>query len=1142
MSTPTLPSILMSARTDPLPTPSHPSATVGTMPTNTPQQLSSSCSTTTNPAASTTISLPRNISNYTNQLPGHTIVSLVPSFSSSNGIPTIPLPLINSSHHPGHPVPSPPPPGYPMGGGGPPSNPTVVIIQSSKPLPPVFTDHLGRTFYRTTEPVRSSIDSSAINSLSSLGFPTTPLPTTTVVTSTNHASNGSVNSSSTVSGSTPTAVPLMISSKVPLPSVVLSRPSNGYRGVTFVSSSVLHPWKVTINHAGTSKELGYFATETEAAKVYDKEARKLHGDKARLNFPSIGERSSMGRSSYRGISWQPKCSKWEVRIKHQGRMRYLGVYVSELEAARAWDIECIKLRGIRNIDSKKLNFPDAVPEYLQILLEQQEQHNFQAMEPSIDMDNDTNDTGEDNENFDSDNDNKSSSSLLLSSVTSSSVILQKSKGNEYNNMDQYTNTNTNGPPVRSSFLVPPSTALLPSHTMVNTSTNRSMHTNSGNTITTTNSNTALSLSNQDTNQWTKRKYTKRPKIFDNATEPNNDNNIIESINPGPEATYHTIPFSFTAELGTSSGTVSNNVDTAGASLKRKYSSDDDNNSSHTSTVSTTNENDENSFYQSTDDYYSYPLSYQVDHVSKVSRTKNESSLPFASIMRTNRPLDTTIKQLSSTANVLSNEKVSTEPPKHHNNITTSTNSSHTPLPSARGGAAALLQQQQEISYGFPSSSSSTSSVYPQHVSSNPNASGETYNPNYASTKIQQPLSNISYEKVSDYAYSIMPNHMYSGAFGMNDDETNNTHHLLLLESDSSHYGTVDTNHGNVNTNFTDPSLNNTMLNFATTNNNENNNNDSINIASTYYGSSLLPPIGGTSNYQQYPSSSYYSYDTSGNNYDSNSNTPYLWNHPYLFSDSTYSAYPCNTRNTGSSSIYSSGTMIPSSATKDTTNTGSRIGTNTTQNANTDTSTTMRTIILPSSESNYSFSTNNLSGSLFGQVPYRLPDYYTNNVLNNPPQPILVPLSLLKDPSFLSMNNVGTETMNTNSIGPTIQGLSSINTNPEAGIKTVMDTADNSSISITNSDASLLTSLSTTATVNSTASSTYVLYPVMVISNSLIGGLSALSQFSDKDTKILVPVTLSSTHSYVAPNSGGGLTNPSNISQESITTITSNIFH
>lgn len=88
----------------------------------------------------------------------------------------------------------------------------------------------------------------------------------------------------------------------------------GLRGVSYVSSSSLAPWKATINHLGNVLDLGCYLTEVEAAQAYDAKARELHGEKARLNFPGQGERSSLGRSSYRGISYQPKCGKWEVSL------------------------------------------------------------------------------------------------------------------------------------------------------------------------------------------------------------------------------------------------------------------------------------------------------------------------------------------------------------------------------------------------------------------------------------------------------------------------------------------------------------------------------------------------------------------------------------------------------------------------------------------------------------------------------------------------------------------------------------------------------------------------------------------------------------------------------------------------------------
>jgi hypothetical protein len=58
-----------------------------------------------------------------------------------------------------------------------------------------------------------------------------------------------------------------------------------YKGVRFREACTNHPWKAVITVERKIIELGYFKTEEQAAKVYDRAAKKYHGEFAVLNFP-----------------------------------------------------------------------------------------------------------------------------------------------------------------------------------------------------------------------------------------------------------------------------------------------------------------------------------------------------------------------------------------------------------------------------------------------------------------------------------------------------------------------------------------------------------------------------------------------------------------------------------------------------------------------------------------------------------------------------------------------------------------------------------------------------------------------------------------------------------------------------------------
>jgi hypothetical protein len=58
---------------------------------------------------------------------------------------------------------------------------------------------------------------------------------------------------------------------------------SGYKGIS--RSSTTNKWVAGIRFNGKRKHLGTFGSAEEAARVYDKAAKLLHGEFACLNFP-----------------------------------------------------------------------------------------------------------------------------------------------------------------------------------------------------------------------------------------------------------------------------------------------------------------------------------------------------------------------------------------------------------------------------------------------------------------------------------------------------------------------------------------------------------------------------------------------------------------------------------------------------------------------------------------------------------------------------------------------------------------------------------------------------------------------------------------------------------------------------------------
>lgn len=135
-----------------------------------------------------------------------------------------------------------------------------------------------------------------------------------------------------------------------------------YKGVYYVKIS--KRWRVVIRGDREQRCLGTYNTIDEAVAVYDRAALYYHGQFAVLNRPKDKQKylddpfipnqaTPRKANRYLGVCWHKTRMRWYAYISVEGKIKNLGVFMSDEEAARKRDEAALLYFGER----AKLNFP-----------------------------------------------------------------------------------------------------------------------------------------------------------------------------------------------------------------------------------------------------------------------------------------------------------------------------------------------------------------------------------------------------------------------------------------------------------------------------------------------------------------------------------------------------------------------------------------------------------------------------------------------------------------------------------------------------------------------------------------------------------------------------------------------------------------
>ena len=105
--------------------------------------------------------------------------------------------------------------------------------------------------------------------------------------------------------------------------------SSEYVGVSWDKSK--SKWRTQIQHDGVSTFLGYYKTELEAFKAYKSALSKIKDG----SFNPDNYKPEW-TSKYKGVGFKKANNKWQAYITINGKLKYLGLFKTELLAHQAY--------------------------------------------------------------------------------------------------------------------------------------------------------------------------------------------------------------------------------------------------------------------------------------------------------------------------------------------------------------------------------------------------------------------------------------------------------------------------------------------------------------------------------------------------------------------------------------------------------------------------------------------------------------------------------------------------------------------------------------------------------------------------------------------------------------------------------------